>query len=348
MRVEQPHLRRTKDSFNISKESMISVIGGSGFVGSRFCKRLRDKEVSFEIGDKSASRIFTKEWKKLDVCDIESLSSLSPQIATIVNLAAEHRDDVRPWSLYDDVNVDGARNICAFADERGVNRIVFTSSVAVYGFAKRGTDESGAIDPFNHYGRTKYQAEQIYEAWQAKDPANRSLVIIRPTVIFGEQNRGNVYNLLRQIASGTFVMIGDGENRKSMAYVENVAAFIEHCCDLAAGIHIYNYIDKPDFAMNSLIKRVRESLGQNSEKGFRIPYVVGLGVGFAFDVVAKVTGRQFPINSIRIKKFCKDSVYNTSLAKTGFVAPVDINQALEQTIKYEFLDKIQAPVFYTE
>ncbi|MBL3955904.1 NAD-dependent epimerase/dehydratase family protein, partial [Bacteroides thetaiotaomicron] len=50
--------------------------------------------------------------------------------------------------------------------------------------------------------------------------------ILRPTVIFGEGNRGNVYNLLRQITSGRFLMVGDGENRKSMAYVGNVVAFI--------------------------------------------------------------------------------------------------------------------------
>lgn len=327
---------------------MISVIGGSGFIGSRFCKRLRTLGVDFEIGDRNVSRSFTKESKKLDVCDIESLSSLSPKTTTIVNLAAEHRDNVRPLSLYDEVNVEGSRNICAFAEERGVNRIVFTSSVAVYGFAERGTDESGVINPFNDYGRTKHEAEQIYKAWQAKDPVNRSVVIIRPTVVFGEHNRGNVYNLLRQIASGKFLMIGNGENRKSMAYVENVAAFIEHCCDMAPGVQTYNYIDKPDFDMNSLIRCVRGSLGQEAKVGFRIPYAVGLVAGFAFDVLAKVTRKQMPISSIRVKKFCKDSVYNTSLAETGFVAPVDLIQAIEQTIKYEFVDKVTGQVFYTE
>ena len=56
----------------------------------------------------------------------------------------------------------------------------------------------------------------------------RSLVIIRPTVIFGEGNRGNVYNLFRQIADRRFLMFGDGENKKSMAYVGNVAEFICH------------------------------------------------------------------------------------------------------------------------
>jgi nucleoside-diphosphate-sugar epimerase len=103
------------------------------------------------------------------------------------------------------------------AEEKGIKTIVFTSSVAIYGFAPLGTDESGEINYFNDYGRTKYEAELVYKAWYEKDPENRKLVIVRPTVVFDEQNRGNVYNLLRQIASGKFMMIGNGENRKSMA-----------------------------------------------------------------------------------------------------------------------------------
>jgi len=58
-------------------------------------------------------------------------------------------------------------------------------------------DESGEPNYFNDYGRTKYLAEQVYKEWQAEDPENRSLVIVRPTVIFGEGNRGNVYNLVK-------------------------------------------------------------------------------------------------------------------------------------------------------
>ena len=132
---------------------------------------------------------------------VEALRSAIDEGVVIVNLAAEHRDDVRPLSLYDEVNVQGARNICTVAREKNINTIVFTSSVSVYGFALIGTDESGTIAPVNDYGRTKFEAEQVFKAWQSEEPFNRTLVIVRPTVVFGEQNRGNVYNLLRQIDS---------------------------------------------------------------------------------------------------------------------------------------------------
>jgi nucleoside-diphosphate-sugar epimerase len=230
-----------------------------------------------------------------------------------------------------------------------VKTIVFASSVAVYGFAPIGTDELGKIAPFNDYGRTKYEAELAFKAWQAEAPTERTLVIIRPTVVFGEQNRGNVYNLLRQIASGNFVMVGSGENRKSMAYVENVAAFIEYAITFKPGVHIYNFIDKPDFTMNSLVVNVNRILGRPKKIGFRLPFAVGYMIGKGFDMVAALTGKRFAISSIRVKKFCANSVYNTAIDQTGFVPPVPLEEALAQTVRYEFVELNEHEgVFYTE
>ena len=211
---------------------LVNIIGGSGFIGSKLAYRLNsNKNYSFKIIDKVLGTNFPEKTSVADIRYPDELSNLMPADSIIVNLAAEHKDDVSPTTLYDEVNVGGSRNLCEIARLASINTIIFTSSVAVYGFALLGTNESGAITPFNDYGRTKWEAEQVYKQWQAEDPQNRTLVIVRPTVVFGERNRGNVFNLLRQIASGKFVMVGDGLNRKSMAYVENVAAFLEYSLD---------------------------------------------------------------------------------------------------------------------
>ena len=84
-------------------------------------------------------------------------------------------------------------------DQNGVKNIIFTSSVAVYGLNKKNPNEQRPTDPFNHYGKSKLKAEEVLREWYEKDPENRQVQIIRPTVIFGERNRGNVYNLLKQI-----------------------------------------------------------------------------------------------------------------------------------------------------
>ena len=318
---------------------MVLIIGGSGFIGTRLCKRLSESNSDFSIIDKEVSNSFPDKCAQIDIRNVEKLINADCETDVLVNLAAEHRDDVSPKSLYDEVNVQGARNVCEFADAKKISTIIFTSSVAVYGFAERGTDETGAIEPFNDYGRTKYEAEQVYKQWQAKDPERRSLTIIRPTVVFGEQNKGNVYNLLNQIALGRFIMIGSGKNQKSMAYVENVAAFLEHCINNGPGIHLYNYIDKPDYDMNSLVLKVKSVLGLKPTVGIRLPYTLGLLVGAGFDIIATLTNRKLPVSYIRIQKFCKNSSYKTSIDNRKFVPPVTMDDAISKTIKYEFLRK---------
>jgi GlcNAc-P-P-Und epimerase len=316
---------------------MIDLVGGSGFIGTRLAQRLHDWGEGFQIIDKAPSARFSELHRFADVRDMDSLRATMSG-GVVVNLAAEHRDDVRPLSLYEDVNVQGARNVCQVATEKGVRTIIFTSTVAVYGFAPANTDESGAINPFNEYGRTKWEAEQVYRQWYEEDPTNRTLVILRPTVVFGEQNRGNVYNLLRQIASGRFVMVGSGRNRKSMAYVENIAAFLEYSLSFAPGCYVYNYVDKPDFDMSALVATVREYLGASKGVGLHLPYALGLGAGYAFDMAAWATRRSFPISSIRVRKFCATTQFATSIAETGFEAPVSLEEGLRRTVRHEFLE----------
>ena len=324
------------------------IVGGSGFIGSRLCKRLSHRDdIDFRIFDKAPSFAFSE---KVSLIDIRTplLNQKVLNCTSIVNLAAEHRDDVFPLSLYHEVNVIGAENICNFAREQNIKQIIFTSSVAVYGFAPVDTDERGLIAPFNEYGKTKWAAEEVYRKWYLEDTA-RSLVVIRPTVVFGEQNRGNVYNLLRQIASGKFVMIGPGKNRKSMAYVENVAAFIEYSLKLGAGVHIFNYIDKPDLTMNALISRVKYLVGLSPKIRIRLPVWVGLFIGKLFDFLGGISGKKFSISAIRVQKFCSDSAYLSKVVSTGFIAPVPLLQAIDNTVKYEFLDtNSPSVVFYTE
>jgi GlcNAc-P-P-Und epimerase len=328
----------------------INVIGGSGFIGTRTVGRLRcSDELSVRIIDKSNSNEHPQLVTIADVRSLEQLRASISKESIIINLAAEHRDDVQPLSLYNDVNVLGAANICTVASEKEIKTIIFTSSVAIYGFAPIGTDESGKIAPFHEYGRTKYEAEKIFKTWQAEAPADRTLVIIRPTVVFGEQNRGNVYNLLRQIASGNFVMVGSGKNRKSMAYVENVAAFIEYSINFKPGVHIYNFVDKPDFSMNRLVANVNAILGKSTNIKLRLPFAVGYMIGKVFDLIASISGKRFTISAIRVKKFCANSVYNTAIEQTGFMAPVPLEQALAKTVRHEFIESHENEgVYYSE
>ncbi len=328
---------------------MVAIIGGSGFVGTRLMSRLTHHGTPARIVDKQPSKLYPDAVTIADVRDYAALEASLSGADCIVNLAAEHRDDVTPKSLYDEVNVDGARNVCKAAEALGITKLVFTSSVAVYGFAPVGTDESGDTRPFNDYGRTKLEAEAVYRAWAGADP-NRSLVVLRPTVIFGERNRGNVYNLLRQMATGPFLMIGRGTNRKSMAYVENVAAAIEYCLELGAGVNVYNYVDKPDFTMNDLISEIDHHLGRGERRRAHWPFRLAYPAGLVFDLLARMTNKKFTISAIRIRKFVSDSMFAADkILNSGFRPPVSLSDGLERTLRYEFLeDHPDDTLFYTE
>jgi nucleoside-diphosphate-sugar epimerase len=82
--------------------------------------------------------------------------------------------------------------LCAAARQKGINKIFFTSTLAVYRFAPLGTDETSKIIPFSEYGQSKHEGELVFKEWQQENPSGLTLVIVRLTVAFGEQNRGNV------------------------------------------------------------------------------------------------------------------------------------------------------------
>lgn len=321
---------------------MYILIGGAGFVGTRLKQELN----KFVILDK---RLDSNQFA--DITKPETLASKISFGDSIVLLAAEHRDDVSPTTKYYDTNVRGTQNLLDEMDRVGCKQLIFTSSVAVYGLNKLNPDENHEVNPFNHYGKSKWEAEKVIKAWYDKDPDGKSVTIIRPTVIFGEKNRGNVYNLLRQITSGKFLMIGKGQNRKSMAYVGNVVAFIKHRLELTQeGYHVFNYIDKPDLTMTSLLGVIEKSLDKKIPS-VRIPVWLGYLGGFGFDVLAFVTRKKLAISSVRVKKFVATTQFDaTKVHSSGFKAPFTLEEGLNKTLNYEFVQERSDDdeVFYTE
>ena len=325
----------------------ITVIGGSGFVGTNLCRQLSLKQQDFEIIDLKMSNQFPEKCKIADVRDVESLrKTITGDV--VVNLAAVHRDDVRDKSEYQRTNVDGAENVALVCEEKCIDKIVFTSTVAVYGFAEPGTDENGAINPFNEYGRTKFEAEERLRQWYAQ--GENSLIIVRPTVIFGEGNRGNVFNLLNQIASGKFLMVGNGENKKSMAYIGNIVAFLETCVATEQRYGVYNYVDTPDLTMNELVSQVRAKLKGKNGVGLRLPYWLGLILGYTADFAAKISGKTFPVSSIRVKKFASSTEFESAKANLdNFQAPFLLSDGVYRTLQSEFISpEPNREIFFTE
>ncbi len=313
----------------------ILVPGGSGFIGSRLVPELIERGHDVAVFDLVVNPALADITTVGDIRDEAAITAACDGFDAVINLAAAHRDDVRPIELYEQTNVDGARNLVAAMEANGITRLVFTSSVAVYGLDAGESTETDIPAPFNEYGRTKFAAEEIYRVWQKQTDA--TLSIVRPCVVFGEGNRGNVYNLAKQLASGLFMSVGNGKNRKSMAYVGNVVAFLADQVENAEGYDLTNYADKPDLTTNELTTVLRDALGKHRGQNIKLPLWIGLLGGYAFDALAFVTRRQLPISSVRIRKFAASTVVDSSkLEASGFVRPFSITEGLRRTVKAEF------------
>lgn len=314
----------------------ILVTGGSGFIGTNLVSDLVREGHRVLIYDKERSEAHPDLCVIADVRDRGKLCDSMRGIEVIYHLAAEHRDDVRPVSLYYEVNVGGAQNVVHAMIKNDVKKLIFTSTVALYGLNAGEPNEDSPAKPFNDYGWSKYKSEIVFNEWAGRDNG-RALIIVRPTVIFGEKNRGNVFNLLNQIASGKFMMVGNGKNKKSMGYVLNLSHFMTMLLGNYPGKQVYNYSDKPDLDMKELVKITQETLGIRRNNNIRIPYSIGLLGGYAFDILAKVTGRTFPISAIRIRKFCANTqIASGKLGEIGFVSPYSLRDGLKRMILSEF------------
>lgn len=317
----------------------IALIGASGFVGTRLLGLLDESKDQYELKniDLLQSHFFPQYTIIGDVRKQEQMNKELEGYDLVVLLAAQHRDDVTPTSLYYDTNVGGIKVTLQAMEKNGIKRLVFFSSVAVYGLNKKNPNEEYLAGPFNHYGKSKWQAEQVLQEWY-KRHQDWNIDIIRPTVIFGERNRGNVYNLLHQIAGGKFLMVGNGNNKKSMAYVGNIVAFVKYMIDnVREGYNVFNYIDKPDFTMNELVEHVEKVLNKHIPST-HFPYWMGMLGGYCFDVLAKLTGKKLSISSVRVKKFCATTQYDaTKVSQTNFKAPYTLGEGLARTLEFEFV-----------
>lgn len=134
-------------------------------------------------------------------------------------------------------------------------------------------------------------------------------------------------------------MVGKGENKKSMAYVGNIVAFIKFLIEeKTTGYNVFNYIDKPDFTTNELVALVSRVLKKHIPST-HFPYWLGMLGGKCFDLLAFIIRRKLTISSVRVKKFCATTQFDAHKAhSSGFKAPYTLGEGLERTLTFEFVN----------
>ena len=162
----------------------IAMIGGSGFVGTRLIGLLGEEPQKYQCSniDLLPSHFFNDITTIGDVRDQQQMDSLlkgaTPWCCSRRNTATTCRRRRSTTTT----NVGGMEVTLRAMERNGISSIIFFSSVAVYGLNKKNPDENHPADPFNHYGKSKWQAEEVLRKWYETHP-DWNIDIVRPTVI---------------------------------------------------------------------------------------------------------------------------------------------------------------------
>jgi nucleoside-diphosphate-sugar epimerase len=314
---------------------MILITGNAGFIGKYLTSSLLEKGQEVRGIDIRPRMDSLAGFKQINgnVLDKDIVRQSMAGIDCVIHLAAEHKDFGITEDKYFKTNVDGTKTLLDAASETGIKKFVFYSSVAVYG-AQSSTTEETAPRPINPYGASKLAAEKEITRW-ANDDKSRTAIILRPTVVFGPNNRANIFRLIKQICDGTFLMVGRGDNIKSIAYVENLVDatiyIMERC---SPGIHILNYADEPHLQTKELVNLIGR-IAEKKPSKFFIPLDIAAVGGYGFDILGKITGIDFPITAARMKKFTMPTYHRAERIRSfGFIPKYSIEEGLKRNVEW--------------
>jgi nucleoside-diphosphate-sugar epimerase len=238
------------------------LFGGSGFIGSHMLKM---NAVSGFIFDIKKSIIGHKGFEYVDVRNpINTRHKPTPQ-DVIFNLAAVLKNPGHEPEEYYKTNMLCAENVCDYARTHGINTIVFTSTMSVYGTSEGEKTEESLPMPDTPYGISKRIAELIHEKWLHEDIENRKLIIVRPVVVFGQWEDGNYTRLLHAIHKNRFFYPGRKDTIKASIYVKDLAkALFELPEKLSNGLHLYNAGNLKNPTITEVVKAMANETKKSS------------------------------------------------------------------------------------
>jgi GlcNAc-P-P-Und epimerase len=246
----------------------IVLFGGSGFVGAHLA-RMIDEQKCYDkvyLADiKTPKEMHALcEYVKCDVRKPIERSLFPEKPSCIVNLAAVHTSPGHPANEYFETNILGARNVCVFAESMDVDRIVFTSSISVYGPGEDEKNEDSLQMPAIPYGSSKAMAEYIHREWFFRDEKKRSLTIVRPGVIFGSKEGGNFTRIANALEKGFFPLPGRVDTIKACLYVKDICRFILLKAGEREGVGgygLYNFCLPEKIAIGDVVEAFKRTLG---------------------------------------------------------------------------------------
>ncbi len=318
----------------------ILVTGGTGFTGKALVKRLLDEGHEVTALDYKEG-LKTEELRKWGatvkigtVTNKVVVDECMKDIDIVHHLAAAFRELDVPESHYDEVNVEGTRNVLKSAAENNVKRFIYCSTCGVHGNVDNPPgDEEAPIQPADYYQKTKYMAEPVVKEYHKNGLPS---VILRPAAIYGPGDPERFAMIFKKVASGSFPMFGDGKTYYHPLYIDNlIDAFMLAMQEGKGDGEAYLIADEKYVEIEDLVKRTAFAMGKKiSIKHYPVwPLVVAGHVCEKVCSPLKITPPIFPR---RVDWFRQNRAFKIDKAKRdlGYKPKISLDEGLKRTAQW--------------
>ena len=309
----------------------ILITGVHGFVGTNLVKTLSKVHTIYGLDIVSPQKDgvkYTFSWDYLDKEDG------IPEVDAIIHLAGKAHDTKKQSAaeVYFKVNTDLTKKIYDYYLQSKAKKFIFFSSVKAAADRVEGeyVDENVVPSPKGPYGESKIAAEEyIRKMEDVRRKNNQETYILRPCMIHGPGNKGNLNLLYGFVSKGIPWPLGAFENKRTFTSIDNLCYIIEGLLNKDVESGIYNINDDEAISTNELIEIICEALGKQAQI-WHIPR--GL-----MECVAKIGGTlHLPLNPERLQKLTENYVSSNAKIKNALgieKLPVRAKDGLTKTIK---------------
>ena len=320
----------------------ILITGIHGFVGSNLVTALKEKHTLYGLDIVAPQKdgvVKTFNWEDLRITSYQQL----PQFDAIIHLAGKAHDTKNRSTAqgYFDINTGLTQKIFTFFLESSVKKFIFFSSVKAAADSVVGEmlTEDVIPTPVGPYGESKIAAEEYIkgcfafpatfrEETNGIDP-DKQVYILRPCMIHGPGNKGNLNLLYNVVKKGIPWPLGNFENRRSFTSIDNLCYVVEGLLtkDVASGI--YHMGDDEALSTNELIALMCEVLG-------RKPYIWKMNKRMMEGCAGLGTLLHLPLNTERLRKLTENYVVSNAKIKAALGIermPVRAEDGIRKTIE---------------
>ena len=319
----------------------ILITGATGFVASHLIPSLDKQGWQITAAIRHNPIQISPNVTPIDTGDIDGSTNWQRTlngIDTVIHLAARAHilsdDTSNPEAEFLKVNTEGTANLVKQSIQAGVKHFVFISSVgAMTTLSNQPLTENFPCQPDTPYGRSKLEAEQALIS--LANQSSMTWTILRPTLVYGPGNPGNMARLIQLINRGLPLPFGLVRNRRSFVYIGNLVDAIAICLTHPnAKNQIFLISDGQDLSTPQLIYKIAHHLGRSCNF-LPVPPSLLKFAGYLGNTVQHLSKRPIPLNTSTIDRLLGSLVVDSNLIQTtlNWQPPYTIDQGLSQMLQ---------------